>query len=90
MAAVMAGASSHSWLAGVDGDLDSRPPPAPDGTQAIPPYTGHGTFVAGVARCNFGGWVDVYAPGRSLVNAFPTGSVAPEIATADAPGPPVG
>jgi subtilisin family serine protease len=49
---LLADAASHSWLAGaVAGDLDPLPPLAPGGTQPIPPYTGHGTFVAGVARC---------------------------------------
>jgi subtilisin family serine protease len=43
--------SSHPWLAGVQGDLDPLPPEDPPGTQPIPAYTGHGTFVAGVARC---------------------------------------
>jgi subtilisin family serine protease len=44
--------SAHSWLAGVkEGDLDPLPPEGPPGTQPIPPYTGHGTFVAGIARC---------------------------------------
>ncbi len=45
-------ASGHAWLEGVQaGDLDPLPPKLPDGTQPIPPYTGHGTFVAGVLRC---------------------------------------
>jgi subtilisin family serine protease len=44
-------AETHSWLAGVQGDLDPLPPEDPPGTQPIPSYTGHGTFVAGVARC---------------------------------------
>jgi hypothetical protein len=49
---LLAGAAdSHSWLHGVKGDLDPLPKPLADGTQPIPPYTGHGTFVAGVARC---------------------------------------
>ncbi len=48
---LLADAASHSWLAGVVGDPDPLPPLAPDGTQPIPPYTGHGTFVAGITRC---------------------------------------
>jgi len=50
--------SSHSWLAGVqrashpdgtpqDWDLSADPDPQ----RIVPPYAGHGTFVAGVARC---------------------------------------
>jgi hypothetical protein len=39
------------WLSGVQGDPDPLPKPLADGTQPIPPYAGHGTFVAGVARC---------------------------------------
>jgi subtilisin family serine protease len=44
-------AAAHPWLHGVRGDPDPLPKPLADGTQPIPPYTGHGTFVAGVARC---------------------------------------
>jgi Subtilase family len=43
--------SVHSWLAGVNGPLDPLPDPTAQGVQPIPEYTGHGTFVAGVARC---------------------------------------
>jgi subtilisin family serine protease len=44
-------ASNHPWLTGVHGDPDPLPPVDSSGAQPIPPYTGHGTFVAGVARC---------------------------------------
>jgi subtilisin family serine protease len=44
--------SSHPWLAGVQaGDIDALPPKLPGGAQPLPPYKGHGTFVAGVLRC---------------------------------------
>ena len=55
----------HPWLAGVRaGDTDPLPPMLPGGVQPIPPYTGHGTFVAGVMRC--------MAPAADIVvaNAF--------------------
>ncbi len=52
---LLADAASHPWLAGVvpddPNDLDPAPVTQPDGTLKILPYTGHGTFVAGVARC---------------------------------------
>ena len=44
-------AAGVPWLHGVQGDPDPLPKPLADGTQPIPPYAGHGTFVAGVARC---------------------------------------
>jgi len=44
-------ASNHPWLTGVHGDLDTLTTVDSSGAQPIPPYTGHGTFVAGVARC---------------------------------------
>ncbi len=48
---LLAGATTHPWLTGVTGELDPLPPPGPGGVVVIPPYTGHGTFIAGVARC---------------------------------------
>ena len=44
-------AASVPWLDSVQGELDPLPKPLQDGTQPIPPYAGHGTFVAGVVRC---------------------------------------
>lgn len=43
--------ASHSWLAGVTGKPDPNQPYDVNGTLTIPPYCGHGTFAAGVARC---------------------------------------
>ena len=51
--------ADHSWLAGVRvenpaADYDAYKPPTPGHAAVppiIPPYTGHGTFVAGVLRC---------------------------------------
>jgi subtilisin family serine protease len=51
-------AATHPWLAGVtvgneQEDYDVYQPPLPGAVNPplIPPYTGHGTFVAGVLRC---------------------------------------
>src|SRR6266496_290678 len=44
-------AHEHPWLAGVTGEPDSLRPDDSAGTVTIPEYAGHGTFVAGVARC---------------------------------------
>ncbi|MDR2985922.1 MAG: S8/S53 family peptidase [Nocardiopsaceae bacterium] len=42
----------HPWLDGVQGELDPMAPGLPtDAANPIKPYAGHGTFVAGVARC---------------------------------------
>src|SRR3954451_19149151 len=44
--------ATHSWLQGVTGEPD--PLGAVDagtGLPTIPPYGGHGTFIAGVVRC---------------------------------------
>jgi subtilisin family serine protease len=41
-------ADDHPWLTGVTGQHD---PPSGVSASPIPEYTGHGTFVAGVARC---------------------------------------
>lgn len=44
-------ASSHPWLTGVTGHDDPLSAGIAGGSPLIPPYTGHGTFVTGVARC---------------------------------------
>jgi Subtilase family len=41
---------AHPWLAGIDGEADPLPPEVKK-VQPIPEYAGHGTFVAGIARC---------------------------------------
>jgi subtilisin family serine protease len=48
---LLANAATHPWLAGVTGNEDKLPPPDASGAVLIPDYAGHGTFVAGVARC---------------------------------------
>ncbi len=48
---LLADAATHPWLNGVTGELDPLGPVQLNGLPAIPEYTGHGTFVAGVARC---------------------------------------
>ncbi len=66
-------AVGHPWLAGVQaGDIDALPPQLPGGAQPVPPYKGHGTFVAGVLRC--------IAPGADVIvtNAFASAGSALE------------
>ena len=41
----------YPWLADVTGDQEPVGPILPSGLQRIPKYAGHGTFVAGVAKC---------------------------------------
>lgn len=41
----------YDWLKGVTGEPDPLGRMLPNGRREIPQYTGHGTFVAGVARC---------------------------------------
>ena len=43
--------TDHPWLTGVTGEPDPNQPHDVNGTLTIPPYSGHGTFAAGVARC---------------------------------------
>lgn len=46
--------AGHPWLAGVAGQEDPNAPDLPQPGDPLPPikpYAGHGTFVAGVARC---------------------------------------
>jgi hypothetical protein len=57
-------AGTHPWLQGVTGDVDPLPQPAPGKPQVIPPYAGHGTFVAGVVRSM------APAAGVIVINAF--------------------
>jgi subtilisin family serine protease len=48
---LLADTTSAPWLAGVTGETDPLGQPLASGLNAIPSYCGHGTFVAGVARC---------------------------------------
>lgn len=41
----------YPWLADVDGDPDVLGQAGPDHRPRIPAYAGHGTFIAGVAKC---------------------------------------
>jgi hypothetical protein len=43
--------AAFPWLAGVMGDIELLAPGVPGGPPSIPEYAGHGTFIAGVARC---------------------------------------
>ena len=48
---LLADTASASWLGGVTGEVDSLGPLLLNGLYDIPRYCGHGTFIAGVARC---------------------------------------
>jgi subtilisin family serine protease len=68
---LLANIAGAPWLAGVTGEIDplgpllAGVPPIPAGLHAIPRYTGHGTFAAGVARCQAPG-ADVYVSNHIL------------------------
>jgi len=48
---LLASTASASWLGGITGEVDSLGPLLANGLYDIPRYCGHGTFIAGVARC---------------------------------------
>ena len=48
---LLADIAPNPWLVGVTGELDPLGPLLPGGLYDIPQYCGHGTFAAGVARC---------------------------------------
>ena len=48
---LLADIASAGWLGGVTGEVDSLGPLLANGLHDIPRYCGHGTFIAGVARC---------------------------------------
>jgi subtilisin family serine protease len=51
---LLADIAADPWLGGIaaaPGDIDQLGPLLASGLHAIPPYCGHGTFIAGVARC---------------------------------------
>jgi hypothetical protein len=48
---LLADTASAPWLGGVAGEVDSLGPQLLSGLYDIPRYCGHGTFIAGVARC---------------------------------------
>lgn len=48
---LLADIASAPWLGGVTGAVDPLGPQVAGGLYDIPKYCGHGTFVAGVARC---------------------------------------
>jgi Subtilase family len=48
---LLANTGPAGWLGGVTGDVDQLGPELVNGLFDIPRYCGHGTFIAGVARC---------------------------------------
>jgi hypothetical protein len=68
----LGGPAPWAWLQNVTGDPDplgpvlAAVPPIPAGLSAIPVYTGHGTFVAGVARGQAPG-AGVYVEGDLVI-----------------------